>query len=82
LSEATITSGDGKSVRIVKGRVRHSHRLAKPSVPGSAAVKELEKQGFRVLAVAEGPIGSPMTLMGLIALSDPPRSDSAGSSPN
>ena len=78
LSEATITSGDGKSVRIVKGAFDTVIALAKPSVPGSAAVKELEKQGFRVLAVAEGPIGSPMTLMGLIALSDPPRSDSAG----
>ena len=78
LSEATITSGDGKSVRIDKGAFDTVIALAKPSVPGSAAVKELEKQGFRVLAVAEGPIGSPMTLMGLIALSDPPRSDSAG----
>jgi len=53
LSEATITSGDGKSVRIVKARSTQSS-LGKPSVPGSAAVKELEKQGFRVLAVAEG----------------------------
>jgi H+-transporting ATPase len=37
---------------------------------------ELEKQGFRVLAVAAGPPAS-MQLMGLIALSDPPRTDSS-----
>ena len=36
---------------------------------------ELEKQGFRVLAVAAGPATS-LKLLGLIALSDPPRKDS------
>jgi H+-transporting ATPase len=77
LSEATITDGDGKSVRIVKGAFDTVIALAKPSASGSATVKELEGRGLRVLAVAEGPSGGPMTLIGLIALSDPPRSDSA-----
>ena len=42
----------------------------------SRMANELETQGFRVLAVASGP---PMALklVGIIALSDPPRSDSA-----
>ena len=37
---------------------------------------ELENHGFRVLAVAAGPPAS-MQLIGFIALSDPPRTDSA-----
>ena len=77
LSEASIKDGDGKSVRVVKGAFDTVISLAKPSPSGSAGVKELEGRGLRVLAVAEGPNGSPMTLIGLIALSDPPRSDSA-----
>jgi len=76
LSEASVKDGDGKSVRVVKGAFDTVIALAKPSAPGSAAVKELEGRGLRVLAVAEEPSGGSMTLMGLIALSDPPRSDS------
>jgi len=41
-----------------------------------AAANELEAKGFRVLAVASGP-PSAMQLLGLIALSDPARDDSA-----
>jgi H+-transporting ATPase len=37
---------------------------------------ELEKQGFRVLAVATGAPEQSMDLIGFIALSDPPREDS------
>ena len=77
LSEATVTGPDGKGVRVVKGAFDTVIALSTPSAPGSAAVKELEGHGLRVLAVAEGAGGSPMALTGLIALSDPPRSDSA-----
>jgi H+-transporting ATPase len=42
----------------------------------AAIAKELEGKGFRVLAVAAGPPAA-MKLAGLIALSDPPRADSA-----
>jgi len=77
LSEATVTGPDDKNMRVVKGAFDTVIALSSPSVPGSAAVKELEGHGLRVLAVAEGASGSPMTLTGLIALSDPPRSDSA-----
>ena len=48
---------------------------AQPSPTGSAAVDELEKQGFRVLAVVAGPPSKPLQLIGLVALSDPPRTD-------
>ena len=49
------------------------------SAVGSAAsiVDGLEAKGFRVLAVAAGPPGA-LALAGLIALSDPPRDESAG----
>ena len=42
----------------------------------AAAASALEEKGFRVLAVAAGPPAA-MKLAGLIALSDPPRADSA-----
>ena len=50
--------------------------LAASQPDAAAAASALEKQGFRVLAVAAGP-GKAMRLAGLIALSDPPRADSA-----
>ena len=50
--------------------------LAQPSPTATAAANELEAKGFRVLAVAVGP-PTAMQLAGLIALSDPPRPDSA-----
>ena len=50
--------------------------LAQASPTAAAVAKELEDKGFRVLAVAAGP-ATAMKLVGLIALSDPPRKDSA-----
>jgi H+-transporting ATPase len=50
--------------------------MAVPSPPASAAATELEGKGFRVLAVAAGPPAA-MQLVGLIALSDRARDDSA-----
>ena len=48
-----------------------------PALPEiSAAAKELEAKGFRLLAGATG-TGAAMRIAGLIALSDPPRADSA-----
>jgi H+-transporting ATPase len=49
--------------------------LAAASPAAAAIADELEKQGFRVLAVATGPLRS-MQIIGFIALSDPPRDDS------
>ena len=50
--------------------------LAVPAPDAAGVADGLEKQGFRVLAVAAGPEGS-LKLIGFIALSDPPRTDSA-----
>jgi H+-transporting ATPase len=76
ISEATATDAHGASQRIVKGAFTVVVGLTAPSPSATTIADELEKQGYRVLAVAAGPPAS-MRLMGLIALSDPPRTDSA-----
>jgi H+-transporting ATPase len=76
MAEATATDSTGAAQRIVKGAFAAVIGLARHSPTAAAAADELEKQGFRVLAVAVGPPKA-MKLIGLIALSDPPRSDSA-----
>jgi len=78
LSEATATTSEQKSVRIVKGAFDTVIALSEPSAPGSSAVEELQGRGYRVLAVAAGPPDGRLTVIGLLALGDPPRSDSAG----
>ncbi len=77
MSEATVAAPGGGTQRIVKGAFAVVTGLAHGSPAATAAAHELEGQGFRVLAVAAGPPAA-MTLVGLIALSDPPRADSAG----
>jgi len=74
-SEATATDAKGNSERIIKGAFTAVVALTAPSPAAAALADELEKQGFRVLAVAAGPVASD-TIIGLIALSDPPRTDS------
>jgi H+-transporting ATPase len=75
-SEATATDSKGAAQRIVKGAYTAVVALTAPSPAAAAIADELEKQGFRVLAVAAGPSAS-LQLIGMIALSDPPRSDSS-----
>ncbi|MGA2433986.1 MAG: HAD-IC family P-type ATPase, partial [Bryobacteraceae bacterium] len=76
MSEATATDPGGATVRVVKGAFAAVMDLT-PSMPdGLKAANELEAQGFRVLAVAVGPPEA-VKLAGIIALSDPPRADSA-----
>ena len=75
MSEAAVTLPNGVAQRVVKGAYATVIGLAPSSAASVAAAKELEEQGFRVLAVAAGPPAA-MQLIGLIALSDPPRPDS------
>ena len=76
MSEATAVDASGDTVRVVKGAFAAVMGLT-PSMPDSlTAANELEAQGFRVLAVAVGPPEA-VKLAGIIALSDPPRTDSA-----
>ncbi|MGB7769722.1 MAG: HAD-IC family P-type ATPase [Verrucomicrobiia bacterium] len=76
MSEATATDSTVGTIRIVKGAFTVVVTIAAPSLTAAAAATELEGKGFRVLAVAAGPPAA-MQLMGLIALSDPAREDSA-----
>lgn len=76
MSEATATDATGNPQRIVKGAYAVVVGLAQALPTAAAAAKELEDKGFRVLAVAAGP-PTGMNLAGLVALSDPPRKDSA-----
>jgi H+-transporting ATPase len=76
MSEATVQDPDGTTQRVVKGAFAAVVGLTQPSPTAIAASKELEEKGFRVLAVATGPPNA-TELAGLIALSDPPRKDSA-----
>jgi len=76
MSEATATDAAGSPQRIVKGASAVVIGLAQSSPAAATAAAELEAKGFRVLAIAAGPPAA-MKLAGLIALSDPPRPDSA-----
>ncbi len=75
MSEASASGKNGQTLRIVKGAYGTVAALISPSPKGEAMAGELEKQGFRVLAVAAGQTGQPMQLLGLVSLSDPPRAD-------
>ncbi len=75
-SEAALRQVDGATIRVMKGAFAAIAGLAQPSPGALPMVEELEAKGFRVLAVAAGPANA-MAMMGLIALSDPPRDDSA-----
>jgi H+-transporting ATPase len=76
MSEATAAEPGGATVRVIKGAFGTVAGLAQSGPDSSGAANELEAQGFRVLAVATGPPAA-MRLAGIVALSDPPRSDSA-----
>jgi H+-transporting ATPase len=76
MSEATAIDTRLGTIRIVKGAFATVGLLAAPSPTATAAANDLEAKGFRVLAVAAGPPAA-MQLLGLIALSDPAREDSA-----
>jgi H+-transporting ATPase len=81
MAEAMVTPAGGGSPgggrhRVVKGAFATVSALTGNAPTASAEAAKLEDQGFRVLAVAAGPVGA-MRLIGLIALSDPPRTDSA-----
>jgi H+-transporting ATPase len=75
ISDATVLDPKLGSEQIIKGAFSAVAALAAPSSTAPVIVDELEKQGFRVLAVAAGTQAA-IQIIGLIALSDPPRADS------
>lgn len=76
-AEALAADPSGAPVRIVKGAFRTIESIASSPAEIAEAAGRLEDQGYRVLAVARGPASGALELAGLIALSDPPREDSA-----
>src|ERR1017187_7717136 len=76
MSEATAVDAGGATVRVLKGAFAAVIGVTQPLADASTAADQLEAQGFRVLAVAVGP-SEALKLAGVIALSDPPRTDSA-----
>jgi H+-transporting ATPase len=76
MSVATAAGPGGAPVRAVKGAFAAVAGLTQPAPDASRTASELQAKGFRVLAVAVGPPAA-LKLAGMIALSDPPRLDSA-----
>jgi H+-transporting ATPase len=76
MSEATAVDASGATVRAVKGAFTAVTSLTGASPDASTIANQLEAQGYRVLAIALGPAAA-VKLAGIIALSDPPRTDSA-----
>jgi H+-transporting ATPase len=76
MSEATAADTSGVTVRAVKGAFTAVGGLTPADPDASKTASELEAKGYRVLAVAVGPPKA-LKLAGIVALSDPPRTDSA-----
>jgi len=75
-AEATVRETNGTVARVVKGAFAVVQGLSQPSPTCSTIVDELQAKGYRALAVATGTTAK-LQMVGLIALSDPPREDSA-----
>lgn len=77
MSEAIVAFGPEQlQQRVVKGAFEAVSSLAASEPGAKATAHELQDRGYRVLAVASGPTEA-LRLVGLVALSDPPRADSA-----
>jgi len=74
-AETDVMSAKGRW-RVVKGAFAAVAREASGSSEAQAALDDLTSRGHRVLAVAAGSKDQ-VAIVGLIALSDPPRADSA-----
>ena len=77
LAEAYAIDRDGNDIRVAKGAFEALGTTTEPSAAARRMVDGLAAQGHRVIAVGAGSPGE-LRLAGLIALSDPPRQDSAG----
>jgi H+-transporting ATPase len=74
-AEATVRLSNGDLERVLKGAFAILEGLSQSPATAAPIAAELQGKGYRVLAVAAGPVGK-LRLAGFIALSDPPREDS------
>jgi H+-transporting ATPase len=75
ISEAVIADQAGSEQRVVKGAPAAVELIAASSPSDRIELDALTRRGFRVLAIAAGPVAA-IRLVGWIGLSDPPRADS------
>jgi H+-transporting ATPase len=75
-AEARAVDHQGREFRVVKGAFEVIARMAQAPADARLQVDSLAAEGHRIIAVAAGPEHA-LRLAGLIALSDPPREDSA-----
>jgi H+-transporting ATPase len=75
IAEAFVLDPDGNELRIVKGAIEVVAALVEPSGSATAPTAFLDS-GNRVIAVATG-TPQAMRMAGFVALSDPPRADTA-----
>ncbi len=76
-AEAIVTDEAGQSLRIVKGAFATLQTIGTAPAEAAATADALAAEGYRVLAVAYGPVDAAPQVIGFIALSDPPREDAA-----
>ncbi len=76
ISEATVYDRLGNELRIAKGAFGVIAAMADVPAEARRQADDLAGQGHRIIAVAAGAPGA-LKLAGLIAISDPPREDSA-----
>ena len=76
ISEATVFDSQGQELRISKGAFGVIATMADMPADARRQADDLAGQGYRIIAVAAGP-PTEFKLAGLIAISDPPREDSA-----
>jgi len=74
IAEADIVNGAGNPQRVIKGALGAIEPMISPSREARDRADALTNEGHRVLAVAAGAAG-PLQLVGLVALSDPPREE-------
>jgi len=73
-----IVEIEGRKVRVALGAPQVIINLCREIPQGlEETIEKLAERGFRTLLVAYGEEGKPMNVAGVIALSDPPRPDSA-----
>jgi H+-transporting ATPase len=77
MAEAMMIDSHGNEVHVVKGAPVAVCTVAPMTPAVSAKLERLTKAGFRALAVGVGQPGD-LSIIGLIAFSDPPRGDSRG----
>ncbi|HUZ96706.1 MAG TPA: plasma-membrane proton-efflux P-type ATPase [Edaphobacter sp.] len=75
VSEAFVSDG-GETFHTVKGYPPSVVAKAAPNTAWQTDFQRLAGKGYRVIAVASGTVGQALSLTGLIAFEDPPRSDS------